>query len=393
MKNSDYNILIVDDDFGVRQSIIAYLQDSGFTTIDTSNALKGIELFQQHQPDLVVTDLRMPGMDGLTFLKNLHEVSPNHPVIVISGAGIMDDVVRALRLGATDYLIKPIIDMEVMVMSIRRSLERSHLILENQRYREKLELANSNLKQHIDALEQDQKAGCFVQQSMLPQSPFIVSDYTFELQLIPALYLSGDCIDYTFLNKRYLAFYLADVSGHGSAPAFVTMWLKHLISQLVRSKRLLADFDSIKIALQEVLGLINHELFKMNLNNHVTMIAGIIDTKSHELFYVVAGHLPLPVLVDSKSAHFLEGSGKPIGVFDSANWLVHSFQIKPGQSLMVFSDGILEILEGNDTLQQEKNLLELSIRAAGNVTGIDRLLNLNAANDMPDDIAMLSISR
>ena len=244
MQNSDYKLLVIDDDVGVRQSIVTYLEDSGFVVNDAPDGASGLELFQHFTPDLVVTDLKMPGLDGLSLLKKLHQHYPDLPLIVISGAGVVGDVVEALRLGAIDYLIKPIVDMEMLVLSIRRSIERTHLLLENQRYRKELEAANQTLQEHIDILEQDQQAGNFVQQSMLPIAPFFASDYTCSYKLIPSLYLSGDFIDYAFLEQRYYAFYLADVSGHGSAPAFVTIWLKNLVSQLVRMRRLLSDFDS-----------------------------------------------------------------------------------------------------------------------------------------------------
>ena len=83
----------------------------------------------------------------------------------------MTDVVEALRLGASDFLIKPIVDLEVLEHSIERSLERYSLRQENSRYRAQLEQANSVLKNNLAVLEQDQQAGLMVQMKMLPVSP------------------------------------------------------------------------------------------------------------------------------------------------------------------------------------------------------------------------------
>lgn len=393
MQNSDYTLLVIDDDLGVRQSFVTYLQDSEFQVYDAPDAKMGLSLFEQFVPDLVITDLKMPGMDGLSLLKSLHQTYPELPVIVISGAGIMSDVVDALRLGATDYLIKPVVDMEVLVHAVRRSLERCHLLVENQRYRTELEDVNERLRSHIESLEQDQQAGHFVQQSMQPVSPFLARDYTCAHKLIPSLFLSGDCIDYALLEKRYYAFYLADVSGHGSAPAFVTIWLKNLVSQLVRMRKLLSDFDAMHETLHELVTVLNDEMMKIHLNNHMTMIVGVIDTVTHELFYIVAGHLPLPVLLTSDGATYLEGKGKPIGLFDDNRWEVNHQRLPDQSSLVLFSDGILELLEGKNLLEKEESLLQLLSGTDGSIDSICRSIEPLDLSNAPDDIALLSISR
>ncbi len=394
MDNSQYTLLVVDDEIGVRQSLVTYLEDSGFLVYEAANATEGLAIFNDKLPDLVVTDLSMPNIDGLTLLHQIHDIEPSAPVIVISGAGVMGDVVQALRLGATDYLIKPIVDLEVLVLAIHKSLERNQLVLDNQHYRLELEKANAQLQRHIAVLEQDQKAGHFVQQSMLPASPFYASDYVCEHRLIPSLYLSGDCIDYAFIKQRYYAFYLADVSGHGSAPAFVTIWLKNLVAQLVRLKQVLVQFDSESDALIELLEVINKQLIEMGINNHLTMILGILDTETNQLFYVVGGHLPLPVLYDQGEARFLSGSGKPLGLFDGAQWQVQKALLPSHDfSLLLFSDGILEMIESKELSQKENALLAQVKEAGANIDAMVNQLGINDVQELPDDVAVLSIKK
>jgi sigma-B regulation protein RsbU (phosphoserine phosphatase) len=394
MDNSTYKLLVVDDETGVRQSLTTYLEDSGFVVFEAPDATTGFDLFKTEMPDLVITDLSMPSVDGLTFLQQIHDVMVTIPVIVISGAGVMGDVVQALRLGATDYLIKPIVDMEVLVHAIQKSLERTELLVDNQQYRMKLEQANRKLKRHIAILEQDQKAGYFVQQSMLPASPFYAGDCISECRVIPSLYLSGDCIDYAFIKQRYYAFYLADVSGHGSAPAFVTIWLKNLVAQLVRLKQLLVHFESEADALQELLDVVNSELIDMGINNHLTLVLSILDIETGKLSYVVAGHLPLPVLYQDGEACFLEGGGKPLGLFPQATWDV--FSIELGQkpfALMLFSDGILEVLQAEELRQKEQDLLQCVEQSQGDIDSLLSAVNVGDIKELPDDIAVLSIKK
>ncbi len=394
MDNSKYTLLVIDDEVGVRQSVVTYLEDSDFVVYDAPDATAGLSIFKDTLPDLVITDLSMPDVGGLTLLKQIHDVLPSVPVIVISGAGVMGDVVEALRLGASDYLVKPIVDLEVLVLSIHKCLERTQLLVDNQRYRLELEQVNEQLQRHIANLEQDQRAGHFVQQSMLPVSPFYARDYICEHRVIPSLYLSGDCIDYAFIKQRYYAFYLADVSGHGSAPAFVTIWLKNLVAQLVKLKQILVQFDSESDALVELLEEINNQLIEMGINNHLTLVLGILDTTTHQLYYIVAGHLPVPVLLENGKASFLQGSGKPIGLFQQAQWQVNHIQLSQQPfSLLLFSDGILELIEQNDLIEKERGLLSLVEKTDGNLDAMVEGLNINTIQELPDDVAMLSIKK
>src|SRR5687768_222805 len=135
-------LLVIDDDILVRQSIVAYLEDSGYRVHGEPNGYLGMDWFRQNNPDLVLTDLRMPDLDGLTLLGMIKQTDPDVPVIVISGMGMVADVAEALRLGAADYLIKPLVDMEVLTHSINKALAVLDLQRENQRYRRELEKAN-----------------------------------------------------------------------------------------------------------------------------------------------------------------------------------------------------------------------------------------------------------
>jgi serine phosphatase RsbU (regulator of sigma subunit) len=386
-------VLVVDEDITISQRFSKILQASQFRSepySDTELALKSIE---QAPPDIVITEISMNLGPNISFLQQLSERYAFIPVIVTAKVGAIDDVIAALRLGAIDYLIKPVNDNKVLIDAVNHGLKRGHLARERELNCSELDEVNQQLRQHINEIEQDQRAGSLIQRSMLPASPYIAGNYKCTHKVIPALFLSGDCIDYALLDKRYFAFYIADVSGHGAAPAFVTIWLKNLVSLLVKIKQLLADFRSIDNALHELVGVINDELIAMRLNNHITMILGIIDTETNELFYIIAGHLPLPIVVSKGQAHFLEGRGKPLGLFADNEWDVYQYELPEEFSLVAFSDGILEVLAGNDLLAKEKSLLESLPLTDGNLEAITGQLKLLTSGRIPDDIAMLSISR
>ncbi|UWH21270.1 SpoIIE family protein phosphatase [Pseudomonas sp. HD6515] len=390
MQKTSATLLIIDDDDVVRASLAAYLEDSGFSVLQASNGQQGLQVFEEHQPDLVICDLRMPQMGGLELIRQVSERAPQLPVIVVSGAGVMSDAVEALRLGAADYLIKPLEDLAVLEHSVRRALDRSRLVLENQRYRDKLEAANRELEASLHLLQEDQTAGRQVQMNMLPESPWVAGEFAFEHQIIPSLYLSGDFVDYFRVDERRIAFYLADVSGHGASSAFVTVLLKFMTTRLMfelkRSR--MREFKP-----SEVLSHINRGLINSKLGKHVTMVGGVIDEESGLLTYAVGGHLPLPVLYTPEHCRYLEGRGLPVGLFDEATYQDLVVELPPQFSLSLMSDGILDLLPGDTLKEKEAALPEIVKAAGGSLDGLRQRFGLATLGEMPDDIALLVLSR
>ncbi len=137
--NDNEKILIVDDEGLIRMNLRLYFEDMGYRVAEAANGLEGLEVFSREKPDLVFTDLRMPKMDGMTFLAKLREMSPETPTIIISGTGTMKDAIDALRAGAWDYVTKPIQEIDEIEITVKRALERARLIAENKSYRENLE--------------------------------------------------------------------------------------------------------------------------------------------------------------------------------------------------------------------------------------------------------------
>lgn len=120
-------ILIIEDEPLLRLTLGDHMRDRGFEVIEASDGPRGVELFHTHTPALVTLDLRMDPMDGHEVLAAIRHADQDIPVIIISGQGQMDDVIRALRAGAFDYIQKPIYDMAILDHAIDRALERSAL--------------------------------------------------------------------------------------------------------------------------------------------------------------------------------------------------------------------------------------------------------------------------
>jgi sigma-B regulation protein RsbU (phosphoserine phosphatase) len=391
MQKTSATLLIIDDDEVVRASLAAYLEDSGFSVLQASNGLQGIELFEKEKPDLVICDLRMPQMGGLELIRQVTSLAPETPVIVVSGAGVMNDAVEALRLGAADYLIKPLEDLAVLEHSVRRALDRARLLQENQVYRQKLETANRELEASLHLLQEDQDAGRQVQMNMLPISPWAIDEFKFAHEIIPSLYLSGDFVDYFRVDERRVAFYLADVSGHGASSAFITVLLKFMTTRLLFESKRGGTLPEFKPS--DVLGHINRGLISCKLGKHVTMVGGVIDEDTGKLTYAVGGHLPLPVLYTPGEARYLGGRGLPVGLFNEATYQDHEVDLPESFSLTLLSDGILDLLPGDTLKEKEAVLPELVKTAGGSLDGLRQIFGLATLGEMPDDIALLVLSR
>ena len=391
MSVASNTILVIDDDTIVRESIVAYLEGSGFDILQAENGEEGLKLFREQFPDIILCDLRMPGIDGLSVLRNVRKESLDTPFIVVSGAGIMTDVVEALRLGASDFLIKPIVDLEVLEYAINRALENAQLAEENKRYKESMEAAIHSLENSLHLLQEDQKAGRKVQMNMFPKHPLDFDGFKVDHLIIPSLYLSGDFVDYFLLNEHSFAFYLADVSGHGASSAFVTVLLKHMSMNLLQEYQNHGRKNRVKPS--HVLNYINRNLLNSDLGKHVTIFGGVVDIKEQTLTYSFGGHYPLPILSTPENTAFIEGKGLPVGLFEDAHYKDVTIDLPEKFSLTILSDGILEVLPHESLQEKEDYLLSVIKEEAGTVSAIKNHLDLDKIEDAPDDIALLVLAR
>jgi two-component system response regulator HydG len=119
-------VLIVDDEASARSGLEKLLRHEGYTVNTAPDGPSALSAFAEVVPQVVVTDLKMPGMDGLELLKRLKDMDRGLPVVVVTAFGDVASAVAAMRAGADDYLTKPV-DFDALVFAIERSLERSEL--------------------------------------------------------------------------------------------------------------------------------------------------------------------------------------------------------------------------------------------------------------------------
>jgi len=136
---SQGTILVIDEDVSVISSYIMHLEECGYEVLAAQDGRAAIDLIAVHAPDLIISDLRIPSMEGHSFFGHLHKRWPEIPVIVTSTTGDVSDVVACLRKGASDFLIKPIEDMAILSHAVTKSIREIKLKKQNQAYKELLE--------------------------------------------------------------------------------------------------------------------------------------------------------------------------------------------------------------------------------------------------------------
>lgn len=132
-------ILIIDDESLLRATFCDFFEDFGFDVFTAKDGRDGLAQYQEEHPDAILVDLNMPRLDGFKVIETVHQDAPNLPIIVMSGVGLVDEAVRAIRLGAWDFISKPISDLELLMHTLDRAFERAQLIAENNAYKRSLE--------------------------------------------------------------------------------------------------------------------------------------------------------------------------------------------------------------------------------------------------------------
>ncbi len=125
MNSNSSSVLIIDDDRDILMTITAYLEDSGYIVYVAMDGEEGLKLFKQKKPDIVVTDLRMPRLDGFGVLAALKAANPATQVIVVTGTAGYHTTEQLKSLGAFCCLYKPIHDLQDLVAAIEKALDKS----------------------------------------------------------------------------------------------------------------------------------------------------------------------------------------------------------------------------------------------------------------------------
>ena len=224
---------------------------------------------------------------------------------------------------------------------------------------------NERLETHLELLRLDQQAGGQVQRKLLPAHPQTINGVSCDYWLRPALYLSGDFLDFQRFDERYTLFYFADVAGNGASSAFVTVLLKLLFS------RWLSEWDGTQAKSMPArwLAQLNRELLDTGIGKHATLFVGVIDRLTRELHYSLGAQLPKALLVTEGAVLELPGEGMPVGLFADVEYPRLTYRLPPNFRLWLCSDGVLDCVPGA-TLDLRLKEIERRVQASTSLEGL-----------------------
>lgn len=339
--------------------------------------------FDHYDISLAIFDLASVG-SSLLMDQVAQRLNPK-PLIALIKEGTAESLVAALRSGADDVYVSGELDLhpELFVRSVERQLKRA-------RYIEEVGSLRDSLERSLDELREDQHAAQQVQQNLLPPSHQLINGITYEYALRPSLLLSGDFVDAFAISDELSLFYLADVSGHGASSALVTVLLKNMTHRLLRNYRRNSSFDILSPS--STLHRINRELLLTSLGKHLTMFAGLINHRTQTLNYAVGGHHPLPIMQQGDGIHYLEGRGMPLGLFEEPVFDERECVLDGSFALTLFSDGVLEVIQGDSLEEKEQILLEMCREKYGSPAEFLQSM-MPAGRGFPDDVAIMTVRR
>ncbi|MBF0530141.1 MAG: response regulator, partial [Deltaproteobacteria bacterium] len=219
-------ILIVDDDPVILEIIEVFLQEEGYAVISAAGGAQALGLINEVDFDLIITDLSMPEINGFKVMAAAGVIQAETPVITFTGQGTLDNAIQAIKLGAYDFVTKPIKNLSVFLVTIRRALEKKRLLKKQRAYVEQIERQNR-------ALLQDLSAARYIQACMIDHDFGLARRHLdIVTRYLPAETVGGDFYDVFFLPPHFIAFYVADVSGHGVTAAMVTAFAKQALIKI-----------------------------------------------------------------------------------------------------------------------------------------------------------------
>ena len=130
MKKTDFKILVAEDDDIVRDVIFRFLTDEGYAVVVANDGLEAINMLRLEEIKLVLSDLRMPGADGMEVLRTSMRINPDIAVVILTAYGTLDTALEAMNEGAYDYVVKPFV-MQQLLLVVRNAFKMAMLIEDN----------------------------------------------------------------------------------------------------------------------------------------------------------------------------------------------------------------------------------------------------------------------
>lgn len=385
------NLLIVEDDPSTRIILEAILKKAGHETQTASDGGEALTILNDSSPDVVISDINMPGTSGLELLSIMQSVERlrDIPVIILTGEEGEEVLSDAFERGAMDYLRKPINKIELLART--KSAIKLNAAMEARKRHEK------ELEKNLQLLRSDLRAAAKVQQGLLPKPSLSIPGLDIAWHFRPCDDVGGDLFNIFYLSETEVAFYLLDVSGHGVSAALYAVSISTVLLQGMNNNGILVDGEDNPRRPGEVVSRLN-EMFPMDLDTgkYFTMTYGVIDVENHTLYYTQAGHTPtLHCLGDE--VEVLDKGDLPVGMMPGTEFTTLEYKLEPGSCLVLYTDGVVEAENSGGEFFGQERFVELVRSTSGQESGerVDSIMqNVQewfTGTQPNDDISLLSI--
>lgn len=352
-------VLVVDDEEGVRDLLVTVLKmNDGYEVHQARDGIEAKAAIENGSFDLVVTDLTMPNMTGLELMQWGHQYAPKLMWIILTGHGTFNDAVRAVQLGAFDFITKPLLTMDPLLISVRNALRIQQLDLERERLHRHVEIGNIRLRQQVAHLkeacrmlceqagiiESDLRRAELIQRALLPHVAPAVVGLAVDAVYRPSLNVGGDLYDVVAIGPNHLAAYIADAAGHGVSAAMLAVLFKHRLAMMDHEYRPNAPAE----ALSMLNTAIRAECSAPGL--FVTAAYCLLDTQSREIVIASAGHPPLILRRADGQTEMIYHTGPALGLMADARFAQKRLAFNEGDRLLLYTDGLCEAPKMDDAL-------------------------------------------
>ena len=383
MAKPPYKILVVDDEPDLEPLMLQRMRRpvraGQYQFVFAGNGLEALEKLREDDDiDMVISDINMPEMDGLTLLEQIPKIDPHIRAVIVSAYGDMDNIRTAMNRGAFDFVTKPI-DFKDLRVTIDRTLR--HL----EEWREVLVA-----RDQLVSLQNELSIASNIQQSILPREFPESPEYAVYGSMEPARNVGGDFFDVIRLDGGKLGLAIADVSDKG-VPAALFM----MSSRTLLKGNAISYLDPGKVLTE-----VNRLLLENNDEAmFITVLYAVLDPKSGKLTYANGGHNPPIILKADGSTELLPlTGGVALGVVDEFEFMCKIATLAPGDSVVLYTDGVTEAI---DSVDEEFGLERLQKLCTGQVGKSPREANMailqgvkEFVGDTPqlDDITCMTFS-
>ncbi len=399
-------ILIVDDEDPIRRLLAKYLSlKDEFELLQASNGVEAKGILGEHDVDIVITDLLMPKMGGLALMKWGQENRPGSSWIILSGRGTFEDAISAVRLGAFDFISKPLANMDLLGISLRNVLRQRELDADRRRLNKDLENRNQRLANQVTQLKEACRVLCrqaeiietdlhraeLIQRALLPTTAPDVDSFSVDAVYRPSLSVGGDLYDIAPLDDTHIVAYIADAAGHGVSAAMLAVLFKHRLPMMTHDYRP----NSPAVALAAVNQAILEECSAPGL--FVTAAYCLLDIRAGEMVIASAGHPPLILCHSDGTTEMVYHTGPALGLTKSAKFAQKRLPFQYGDRLLLYTDGLFEAAQTVQAMNSDDIARSLSNGGsdASGQEALHHLLDLAGERRLQahqeDDITMLML--